>query len=264
MPSPVQAGAEGIAGVSDQRPYGRDRRAGRIPLGGNLLFVDPDDLLIEIIESGLSLSRPGWGVIATHHPVEALAVLSRHSELDAIITELVFERSADTGRAFIREAASRWPDIPIFVMTTLGPAEAGDLDTAEFITKPPDMDFLVRRIDRAIRLQRVSQVRGISLPTFLQIMEADRKTCTVIVSRGGRVGEVYFRGGRLVQARIEGIEGKEALFAMLSLSEHSLRVIDGCDVDGSLSQSLSSLLMEWSVREDHANHGGGSSLEENE
>lgn len=259
----------GVEQVSDrlQDVIRAVRDARKLP-AGNLLFVDPDDLLIEMIETGLSFSRPKWGVIAARHPAEALEVLSIHSELDAIITEMVFDRSADLGRAFIHEISGRWPEIPIFVMTRLAHDETRELDTSEHIAKPPDMDFLVSRIDRAIRRRRESQVRGIALSTFVQILEIEQKTCTVVVSHGGRVGEVFFRKGKLQQARLGDVEGKEALFRMLSMREHTLRVIDRCDVlcdvDAPNAFSLASLLMEWSVREDHGRRGGASSSEENE
>jgi DNA-binding response OmpR family regulator len=234
-----------VKNMSDDRPLFK----------GNVLLVDADEFLAEMIESGLVLSRPKWGVIATRHPAEALNVLEQHSELDAIITEVVFNRSSDAGKAFIREVGQRWPEIPIFVMTYLDPEETRGLETAEYIGKPPDIDFLVSRIDRAIRKQRESLVRGISLPTFLQILELERKTCTVVVSHGGRVGELYFRDGKLMQARLDGDEGERALFGMLSMPEHSLRVVDKCEVDRKISAGLGTLLMEWSIRQDHASRG---------
>lgn len=261
----AMADFRGAENVSDEpRREKAAARESRKPLNGNLLFVDPDDLLVEMIESGLALSRPRWGVIATRHPAEALEVLARHLDLDAIITEVVFDRSPVVGRRFVDEVGDRWPDIPIFAMTSLDSDATRGLDTAEYIAKPPDMDFLVSRIDRAIRRQRESQVRGISLTTFLQILELDQKTCTVVVSHRGRVGEVYFQDGKLVQARLDGLEGKEALFGMLSMHEHSLRVIDKCDADREIRASLSSLLMEWSVREDHTKQGEAAPPEENE
>jgi DNA-binding response OmpR family regulator len=237
------------------------RGARKLP-AGNLLFVDPDDLLVEMIEAGLSLSRPKWGAILTTSPAEALEVLSLHSEFDAIVTEAVFNGSVEAGHAFIQEVGARWPEIPIFVMTSLDRDEMRGFDTAEYIAKPPDMDFLQGRIDRAIRRQKESQVRGFALSTFLQILEIEQKTCTVVVSHGGRVGEVFFRGGKLQQARLGEVEGKEALFRMLSMREHTLRVIDRCEVDGGIGGSLASLLMEWSVRADHAARDA-SSTEEN-
>lgn len=253
----------GAENVTDER-FDPSPAARKSPVKGNLLFVDGDAFLLDMIESGLSLTRPKWGVIAARHPDEALAVLEEYSELDAIVTEIIFDRSVERGKAFIREIGQRWPEIPLFVMTGLDAEETRGLDTAEYIAKPPDIDFLVGRIDRAIRRQRESLVRGISLPTFLQIMEIEQKTCTIIVSHGGRVGALYFRRGKLIQARLDAIEGPEALFGMLSMPEHSLRVVDNCDIEGQMSASLGSLLMEWSIREDHAKRGGPASRVEDE
>jgi hypothetical protein len=120
----------------------------------------------------------------------------------------------------------------------------------------------VSRVDRALRQQGQSLVRGISLMTFLQMLEFEKKTCTVVVSHGGYVGEIYFSNGQLIHARFDGLEGKEALFEILSMPEHSLRVLDRCDADRAISSSLSGLLMEWSVREDHRNRSGPGSREE--
>jgi DNA-binding response OmpR family regulator len=250
---------EGEANVSDDRPdtHGAPRR-------GNLLFVDPDDFLLDMIASGLSLSRPRWGVIATHGPAEALRTLKGNAELDAVVTEIVFDRSADAGRAFVREVGARWPEIPIFAMTRLDRDEIRGLDTTEYIAKPPDIDFLVGRIDRIIRRRRESQVRGIALTTFLQILEIDQKTCTVHVSHAGSVGEIHLRDGRLVDARLGALRGKDALFGMLSMREHTLRVVDSTDALSGIAMPLASLLMEWSVREDHTKRGELASREEDE
>ncbi len=239
-------------------------RTAAVPRKGNLLFVDPDDLLLHMIEAGLSLSRPKWQMISTKSPAEALDVLGQHSELDAIVTEVVFGRSSEKGKAFIREVGQRWPEIPLFVMTRLGAEETQGLDAMEYIAKPPDIDYLVSRIDRAIRRQRESHVRGISLPTFLQILDLEGKTCTVVVSHGGRVGELFLRDGKLIQARLDELEGREAFFEMLSMREHTMRVVDRCDAERKFTASLASLLMEWSVREDHTAPRDTPSPEEDE
>jgi len=246
--------------VSGQNEAGR--RETQAPPDGRLLFVDPDEFLVEMIASGLALSRPKWEVTATRHPSEALDVLKRYSQFSVIITEVVFASSSEPGKAFVREASRRWPDIPIFVMTRLPAEETRGLDTAEYIAKPPDMDFLVSRVDRALRQQRQSLVRGISLMTFLQMLEFERKTCTVVVSHGGYVGELCFKGGRLVQARFDRLEGKEAFFEILSMPEHNLRILDKCEAEPQISSSLSGLLLEWSVREDHRGRTGPRSEED--
>jgi len=242
-----------FANRSGAEPVDDDRvGAATRPLTGNLLLVDPDEFLAEMIEAGLRLARPKWKVIAVRTPAEAREVLERHSELDAIVTEIVFDDSPDAGKAFIAEVERRWPEIPVFVMTARDPEDTGGLETGEFIAKPPDMDFLVGRIDRSIRRQRESRVRGISLPTFLQILELERMTCTVHVSSGGRVGEIHFRAGHLVHALAGAAEGTSAFFELVSMTDYTFRVVDKCGDETTITAPLGSLLMEWSVREDHA------------
>ncbi|MFA6958445.1 MAG: DUF4388 domain-containing protein [Thermoanaerobaculia bacterium] len=237
-------------------------RAAKTPRKGNVLFVDQDEFLLDMIESGLSLSRPEWSVISTHHPAEALEVLAIYPKFDAIVTEVVFDRSVVVGKAFVHEAGQRYPEISIFVMTSRDPEEIRGLDAAEYIAKPPDIDFLVSRVDRAIRRQGESVVRGISLQTFLQIVELEKKTCTVIVSHGGRVGEVYLRAGQLIQARLDGTDGEDALFALLSMPDHAFRIVDRCDAERGIATSLTTLLMRWTLREDHKRRDGAAPREE--
>lgn len=222
------------------------------PRKGNLLFVDPDDFLLELLENGLALSRPAWRIVAVHDVAEAIAVLEENAELDAIVTEIVFGRTAEEGKAFVRQVTRRWPEIPLFILTSAAAEETRGLDAAEHIAKPPDIDFLAGRIDRALRRQRESLVRGIPLPTFLQILALERNTCTLVVSERGRAGEIWLRDGALLDARIDGLEGRDALFAMLSMRGQSVRVLDRCDAEPRMAANLTSLLMEWSVREDHA------------
>ena len=238
-----------------EAPKQRDdgRRVPAYPnLKGNVLIVDSDEFLVDMLERGLSLSRPRWAVLSTRHPSEAIEVLTRYSEFDAMITELVFDGSAELGATFIREVGQRWPEITLFVMTHHAVDDVRSLDAAEYIAKPPDMDVLVSRIDRAIRRQRESWVRGIGLATFVQILELEKRTCTVLVSHAGHVGEICLRDGRLVQVRLDGVQGKQALFDMLSWREHGLRVIDRCEADTQISASLGALLVEWSILEDHS------------
>ena len=258
-----ERGASDGARVLSRKGAGPDGARGVRPASeGSLLLVDPDSFLIEMLASGLALSRPRWEVVATRHPAEALEVLNRRSQFNVIISEVEFPPAPDLGKAFIREASRRWPDIPIFVMTQAPAEETHELDAAEYIAKPPDMDFLLSRVERVVRHRKQSLVRGFSLMTFLQILELEKKTCTLIVSHGGYVGEVYFRHGILLQARFDGLEGPEALFRMLSMRDHNLRVIDQCDAERQITASLSGLLMEWSVREDHKRRGETQSREE--
>lgn len=228
----------------------------------HVLLVDGDELLAEMIEAGLRCLRPRWKITVSPHPANALELLAADVEVGAIVTELVFGTSPEVGRTFVQELAERWPDVPVLLMTGLDRDETAGIEAAEHIAKPPDMDFLAARIERILRGRTESRLRGIALSTFLQILEMEQKTCTLLVSHGGRTGEIFLVRGKLRGARLGSLDAREALFEMLSMREHTLRVIDSCAAESSLVElSLGSLLMEWSIRQDHGRRGNPTSTE---
>lgn len=227
----------------------------------HILLVDGDELLAEMIEAGLRCLRPRWSITVSPHPAQALELLAADIDVHAIVTELMFGGSSEVGHIFVQELAERWPDVPVLLMTGLDRDATGGLEAAEHILKPPDMDFLAARLDRLLRRRTESRLRGIALSTFLQILEMEQKTCTLLVSHGGRTGEIVLQRGTFRGARLGSLDPREALFAMLSMREHTLRVVDSCTTESSFELSLGSLLMEWSIRQDHARRGNPMSTE---
>ena len=96
-----------------------------------------------------------------------------------------------------------------------------------------------------------SVVRGIGLPTLLQMLEAERKSCTVQVAAAGRHGRLWMRDGVLAGAESGMQRGRAALFAMLDWSEPVIEVLERCDAPQSMRESLQSLLLDHAVEKDH-------------
>ncbi|VAW34218.1 hypothetical protein MNBD_DELTA04-1580 [hydrothermal vent metagenome] len=68
------------------------------------------------------------------------------------------------------------------------------------------------------------RIEGISLASFLQLLEQERKSCTLIVSSGDQEGRFYFEEGVLVDADSSGESGQEAVSAILSWPNPSFSV----------------------------------------
>ncbi len=68
------------------------------------------------------------------------------------------------------------------------------------------------------------RIEGVSLASFLQLLEQERKSCTLIVSAGDREGRFYFEEGVLVDADSSGESGQDAASAILSWSRPSFCV----------------------------------------
>ncbi len=65
---------------------------------------------------------------------------------------------------------------------------------------------------------------GVSLPSFLQMLEQERKSCTLVVSSGERTGSFYFEDGDLIDAVYQDQLGLEAAHSILLWDHPSFTV----------------------------------------
>ncbi|MDW7773701.1 MAG: DUF4388 domain-containing protein [Desulfobulbaceae bacterium] len=64
-------------------------------------------------------------------------------------------------------------------------------------------------------VQGSEHIGGISLSSFLQMLEQEKKSCTLIVSSGEQQGSFYFDNGKLIDAQFGSKSGREAVYAIL-------------------------------------------------
>ncbi|MEM9554013.1 MAG: DUF4388 domain-containing protein [Acidobacteriota bacterium] len=224
----------------------------KTPRPVDVLVVDPDAFLGEMIASGFALYDQGFRVRRVDEPTQALALLEGEGSIDAILTEVVFEGAAKRGVEFLLDLEEQYAEIPVIVLTDRPVAELqGLVRVVAFIMKPPDMDYLFRKVDQIIQQSQSSILRGISLETFLQVLEVERKTCTLTVKAGNRQGQLYLHRGELIHAEAADREAKEAVFTMLGWSDYTIQIVETCNAEPTIQERLNSILMEYCVQKDH-------------
>ncbi len=60
------------------------------------------------------------------------------------------------------------------------------------------------------------QIAGVSLTSFLQMIEMEQKTCTIKVFTKRNMGQIYFFNGTLIDANTENLKHLDALYDILS------------------------------------------------
>jgi len=60
------------------------------------------------------------------------------------------------------------------------------------------------------------RIAGVNLSSFLQMIEMEQKTCTIIVFTKKDVGRIFFLNGNLIDAATRNLNHLEALYAILS------------------------------------------------
>ncbi len=213
-----------------------------------ILVIEPDALLRELIASGLALWNRRFELQTAADPeggLERAAV----REPDLVVTEIAFT-GTPRREAFARLRA-RAPHAAWIVLTD-SPAELfrRGFEYDALIAKPPEIAELGDRIERLLDRGRRSVVRGVSLPSFLQVLAADANGGTLEVRSRGESGTIGLAKGRVVHAEVANLAGREALFALLRLRDPVLTLFSALPERRTIDDPLPNLLLEFSVIED--------------
>ena len=176
-----------------------------------ILLVDDEALFRKSLAEGLERQEPSWRVLTAENGLVARAALEE-DQVDLVLTDLAMPQS--DGFELLSYMVEHRPWVPALILTAFGTNETRkrlkSLGFEGFLEKPVDFDALVKRISAILQPDASGFMRGISLPTFLQILELDGKSCKVRVSAGVRSGTLYIVDGVLHHAEAGPLLGEEA------------------------------------------------------
>ncbi len=96
------------------------------------------------------------------------------------------------------------------------------------------------------------RIGGVSLASFLQMLEQERKTCTLVVESEEQSGRLYFDEGDLIDAECGGEIGQEAVYSLLTWSGPSFRVTEPEDRLQRITLPLAHILLQAATRMDES------------
>lgn len=92
------------------------------------------------------------------------------------------------------------------------------------------------------------------MSSFLQMLEQERKSCTLIVNSEGREGQFYFDRGELMDAQYADEVGEMAVYAILSWNHPTFNVIGPEDRMHRIRLPLAHLLLNFAKIKDEDGH----------
>lgn len=120
-----------------------------------ILLVDDDASLLKLLS--IRIESKGYQVTTTESGMQALQIL-KSGVFDAVVTDLRMDEM--DGMALHRQLQSRYPALPVIMMTAHGSipdaVEATKQGIFAFITKPVDKDELFDSLAKAIEIHGVS------------------------------------------------------------------------------------------------------------
>lgn len=208
-----------------------------------VLIVDDEPAVLFALSEALADRRRGVKVATAANGHEAVAILESE-RVDLVVTDLRMPQM--DGFELLAWLRRGFPHLPVMVMTGFRAETAARLDDGlEVLEKPFDVGDLKRKVSDLLRQSVKGRVENISLASFLQLLELERKTCTLTVTSGDHGGRLFFRGGKLVGAETDGLEGVDAALEIVTWEHADVEISDVCPVDGpEVESGLRFLLLE--------------------
>jgi CheY-like chemotaxis protein len=210
-----------------------------------ILAVDDERLVLQVWKRAL-LGIPGVSVLTAQDGEEAKAILAQEP-VDLVITDLLMPRMS--GYELLIHLYERLPSMPVIVIS--GEMDLDrypmmeELGALRILPKPVPPDRLQRHARTLLDTPKGGSVQGLGLESFLSLLQMEMRTCTVTVRSWRRVGALYIRAGRLVQATARRQDGLMAAFEILKWDHPDLSFIDTCHIeDAPLDLPLNELLLD--------------------
>jgi CheY-like chemotaxis protein len=223
-----------------------------------VLIVDDFKPTLETIKSYLcSGYRNQIKVHIAENGKEATDALNSN-EIDLVVTDIGMP--VMDGLELLAYMSKKHPGIPVIVMTSFGTPQIEErlkkLNAFLYLEKPFDIKDLERKILEGLNAETEGHIRGFSLPSFLQLIEIESKTCTLEIEYEDNKGFLYFSDGCLIGAKTANKIGAEAALELLSLEKAEIDILSKCrKTEKTIDTPLHYLLLESARLQDERNKG---------
>ncbi|MCX5869045.1 MAG: response regulator [Deltaproteobacteria bacterium] len=223
----------------------------------NILIVDDEAPFLLSLTDGLNSYTDNLTIYQALNGAEAVKVIES-VKLDLVITDL--NMPVMSGFELLAYIASKHLAIPIIVMTAYGTPEIEEklnrMGSFQYVEKPLEFNTLFEMIENTLNEGTQGYMQGITLPSFLQLLALEKKTCTLTVkSSANKTGRMFFSHGDLLNAETGSMSGLEAAYKIISWGDVELKMSGKCEKKTrKINIPLIKLLMESSQSQDEDNH----------
>lgn len=224
----------------------------------NILIVDDETSLLLSIKAGFEPFKTHFTLFTAENGKKAIDIL-KSNPIDLVVTDIRMPEMG--GFELLVYMNAKFPAIPVIVMSAYGTQEIeGQFESIgiiDFLDKPIDFNELLQSIEEG--LQRSSQsgtITGISVGSFLQIIEMEEKTCLFEVRGPKKKGLYFFHQGQLHDAVCGSLVGEEAAIEMVMWNRVrlSFKNLPAHKITKRINCELMNILMEAARRKDEKLH----------
>ncbi len=225
----------------------------------HLLLVDGDAKSLRVME--VSLKKAGFSVTTAIHGKDALEKV-QISPPDLVLADTKMPEMDGFELCKALKSDERFKHIPFVFLTNQKSVEFKvrglELGGDDYLTKPIYIKEIVTRVKMILqkaekeRIEKRETTKGgfggsladMGVVDLVQTFEIGRKTGTINI-QGDRVGAIYFKEGRVIDAELGRLKGENAFYRMLNTFEGQFEVqFTPLDRPERIEVSTQGLLME--------------------
>lgn len=224
----------------------------------SILLVDDETNFILSLADMLRANEDEFSVRTASNGREAANIIDSEN-IDLVVTDLNMpEMDGFELMAHISRVNS---ELPVIAMTAYGTPEMEsrlrNMGAFQYIEKPIDFESLLHKIKDGLKTGSTKgHVAGISLPSFMQLLEMDKKTCTLHIKSGNHRGDMFFKQGELISARTGSLTSQDAAFEIINWDYPEIEIENSCkfkEEDRDINVPMGFLLIESARVKDEVN-----------
>ncbi|OPZ58631.1 MAG: Sporulation initiation phosphotransferase F [Deltaproteobacteria bacterium ADurb.Bin510] len=201
-----------------------------------VLIVDDEETLTWSLARSLKRDQDSFEVTTASDGESALEAFGREN-FDVVVLDI--RMPGINGLDVLTRMKQEKPATRVIIMTAYGSgdirAKAKAKGSFYYIEKPFDMEEMRGLIVKALKEQPDrgfnGSMSGLQLADLIQMNCLSQITTALEVKKDDREGTIYFEDGQITHARVDTLEGEEALFTILSWQSGSFRFLGGQKAD---------------------------------
>jgi CheY-like chemotaxis protein len=216
-----------------------------------VLLVEDEESLLKGMQAWLRDNQAGYAVLSASDGAQGLKLIEQHRP-DLVVTDI--RMPGLNGLELLLACRKKYPDTRFILMSAYGTKEIEERSLSYgavvFLHKPVDLPHLEQTIIDVLGTGPACEpggfLSGISVPGFAQLLNIERQTLALNLSRkNGASGVLYFADGELVHAVHGETVGEAAAMDMLAWDQADMVIDCGkAPDDRTIEKPLSFLLME--------------------
>lgn len=216
-----------------------------------VLIVDDDQSFLRHAEDFLHVYAENLRVMTAFDGKQALQILES-SEVEVVVTDL--QMPEIDGFELLTLMSRDHSEISVIVLTGFGTPEIqkrlNQIGHFQYLEKPVEFNVLADKIIDMLKERSKTYVSGFTLANFLQLVELEQKTCTLLVKSKGRSGYLYIEKGELINAQCNDLEGEEAAIRIVGWEDPETEIQGICKTERKIHSALMQILLQATRFED--------------